>query len=177
MMIADETVPLENVKAAVRSVSDISDYAVLELDHPDYVIYAQASLPAGQDVISELITHVQDATQGIPDIRIEEIIVVGSSEPTVDGRGSPVDSTHSIEAALAKRSWELALNVENVVLADDFLDLGGDSLCAIEISARLEAALAIPVPPTVLVSTGNLAAFAEYLTVARRAMKDDVARK
>jgi acyl carrier protein len=176
-MIAGETLPLENVKIAIRSIPDISDYAVLELDHPDYVIYAQASPPAGQDVTSELVTHVHDATQGIPDIRIEDIIVVGSGESTADGRGSSDDSAHSIEVALAKRSWERALNVENVALADDFLDLGGDSLSAIEISARLEAALAVSVPPTALVSTGNLAAFAEYLTVARRAMKDDATRK
>ena len=62
--------------------------------------------------------------------------------------------------------WREALRVEMVSIDDDFLSLGGDSLLAARVAARLERELSLRVPLRGLLEAPSLAAFARNVEAA-----------
>jgi len=56
--------------------------------------------------------------------------------------------------------WGSALGLDRVGVHDDFLDLGGDSLVAGQIAARLRAAAGIEVSAAEILAAGTVAAIA-----------------
>ncbi len=69
-----------------------------------------------------------------------------SSEPA---RGAPVprDAAEATPAfAAVAHAWQACLGVDTVAADDDFLELGGSSLLAVQVRAELERALGVDVP-------------------------------
>ncbi|MGH9369521.1 MAG: AMP-binding protein, partial [Thermoanaerobaculia bacterium] len=68
----------------------------------------------------------------------------------------------SLQRRLA-RIWEEALAVRPVGNRDDFFELGGDSLCAARVAARIERALRRPVPPALIFAQPTVEKLADAL--------------
>jgi acyl carrier protein len=58
--------------------------------------------------------------------------------------------------ASLRRNWCLLLNVPSADPTQNFFDLGGDSLTAVELAARVEAESGVVVPFEVLLTDGDL---------------------
>jgi len=84
------------------------------------------------------------------------------SDPDARSRGS--DST--IESELAA-IWAEILGVPDVKPDESFLDLGGDSLKAFRITARIAMRFKLEIPVSVLLESGTVAQVAKALTAAR----------
>jgi acyl-coenzyme A synthetase/AMP-(fatty) acid ligase/acyl carrier protein len=84
------------------------------------------------------------------------------SDPDARSRGS--DST--IESELAT-IWAEILGVPDVKPDESFLDLGGDSLQAFRIIARIAMQFKLEIPVSVLLESGTVAQVAKALTAAR----------
>ncbi|MDQ6829971.1 MAG: amino acid adenylation domain-containing protein [Gemmatimonadota bacterium] len=76
------------------------------------------------------------------------------------------------ERALA-RMWHELLEVDHVSLGDDFFDLGGHSLLAMQLVARIEDELGVPIPVHALFTARTPASLA-VLVDAKRAVPVDV---
>jgi amino acid adenylation domain-containing protein len=59
--------------------------------------------------------------------------------------------------------WQQLLGVDRVGVHDDFFELGGSSLMAVQLAARLRQALAVEVAPTLLLEASTVAAIAASL--------------
>ncbi len=77
-------------------------------------------------------------------------------------------STDEVERRVAA-IWADVLAVDAVEPDDDFFDLGGNSLAAIEIAGRAASELGAAVSPTTVFATRTLEAFAQTVREARRA--------
>ena len=83
------------------------------------------------------------------------------------GRARPLSSPPApprtaVERALAE-IWQDVLELDAVGIHDDFLLLGGDSLLASRILARVELAFGVELPPTALLRAATVAEMAAYL--------------
>ena len=76
--------------------------------------------------------------------------------------GSPVLPRTAVERALAE-SWRDVLELDGVGIHDDFLLLGGDSLLASRILARVEQAFGVELQPTALLRAATIAEMAAQL--------------
>jgi acyl-CoA synthetase (AMP-forming)/AMP-acid ligase II/thioesterase domain-containing protein/acyl carrier protein len=75
-------------------------------------------------------------------IGLAEVLGIGEGDGVGDDQGTPAGA---LEKRLA-RVWEEVLRVERVGATDDFFALGGDSLAAIEVWARIAAEEGIDLP-------------------------------
>jgi amino acid adenylation domain-containing protein len=85
--------------------------------------------------------------------------------PAVERRGDEayVASRTAFETELAA-IWSAVLGIECVGANDDFLDLGGDSLHAMEIAVRVKAVFGVDIPAVALASEcGTVGALAERI--------------
>src|SRR5437016_1748081 len=73
-----------------------------------------------------------------------------------------LDAFSSLEQALAGLFCR-ALGLDQVGLQDDFFELGGDSLAAIQVCVSLEQVLGQDLPPTALVQAPTVAQLARLL--------------
>jgi amino acid adenylation domain-containing protein len=71
--------------------------------------------------------------------------------------------------------WAEVLGVERVGAADDFFDLGGNSLLVMRIASRVRAALGVEVPLRVLLARPTVAALAEWIGTGEGAPAPDAA--
>ncbi len=78
------------------------------------------------------------------------------SAATSDRRASELESQ-------LQSLWAAALGGRHVGLDDDFFQLGGDSLQAVELFLRIEEALGHPLPRSVLFEAGTVAAMAKLI--------------
>jgi exopolysaccharide biosynthesis WecB/TagA/CpsF family protein len=87
-----------------------------------------------------------------------------SSRP--DCSREPLTPRDLLERQLAS-AWETALGISPIGIEDDlFLDLGADSLVAVDAAAAIQAELATEVPPEILLQHRTVAAQASYLRTA-----------
>ena len=68
----------------------------------------------------------------------------------------------ALEVRLAQL-WEKLLNVSPIGVADDFFEIGGDSLSAIDLMLSIEKEFQHPLPITVLIQSPTIATLAEVL--------------
>jgi pyochelin synthetase len=64
--------------------------------------------------------------------------------------------------------WRQVLNLDCVGVADDFVDLGGDSYCAAVIFTLIEEAFGVRVPMATLIDAPTVAALAGEIESAQR---------
>ncbi|HEV3418161.1 MAG TPA: phosphopantetheine-binding protein [Pirellulales bacterium] len=69
--------------------------------------------------------------------------------------------------------WKEILKVEPISINDRFLELGGDSILAGRITARICAQYAIELPMTILFATPTVAGIAEVIERKTAARPDD----
>ena len=77
-----------------------------------------------------------------------------------------VEPGAGVEATLAE-IWAAALGLEKVGADDDFYRLGGDSIVAIELIAKVRAKLKVSVPVTALLENGTVRQLAKRVAAAR----------
>ena len=81
------------------------------------------------------------------------------------GYAAPRDEVELTIAA----AWQRLLGVERVGIHDDFYELGGSSLLAVQLASRLRQAMGVEVSPGLLFEAATVAALAEHVAAARRA--------
>jgi phthiocerol/phenolphthiocerol synthesis type-I polyketide synthase E len=68
--------------------------------------------------------------------------------------------------------WREEIGIDQVGTADDFFALGGDSLIAIKLMARLRSALQVPIDIGTLYSAPTISALSEHVAALRWAAQD-----
>lgn len=79
------------------------------------------------------------------------------------GYAAPADETERVLAEI----WQQELGIEPVGVADDFFALGGDSLLAIKLAARMRQALGVPVTARTLYDAPTIRALADFAASLR----------
>ncbi len=161
------------------------------MSHPDVANAVSLGVPgpAGEDVLVAYVTAAEDHSpmpesltehvgQLLPRYMVPHtIVVVDSFELTNVGKIDrtklpPVDFSASkdfvpprtqLEAIVAE-VFAQVLGVERVSVHDGFFEMGGNSLSATKVSARLSAALDRQVPVKAIFESADVARLAEYIT-------------
>jgi len=76
-----------------------------------------------------------------------------------------VASRNSKEQTIVE-SWQTFFGIEKVGVHDDFFELGGDSLLAVQLISKLSKILQINLPPHILLEAPTIAALAEFVNIA-----------
>src|SRR5690606_7873432 len=85
---------------------------------------------------------------------------VGGARPRLEQPAEP--PRDALEAALC-RHWCQCLGLDEVGVTDDFFDLGGDSIGAVQLTTALQRWLNEPVPLTALFEGPTIRALGEFL--------------
>jgi amino acid adenylation domain-containing protein/FkbM family methyltransferase len=93
--------------------------------------------------------------------------------PTRQASSTPADARSDTEQAVATL-WSQALGVPGVGRDDDFVDLGGHSLVAIEVVSELNSRYGIALPLRLLLAGTTVAALAAEIDRLRTAATDDL---
>ncbi len=127
-----------------------------------------------------LIVSVQDLAESIRQARDATVgsvlsAAVAGGAPRKGGQGGALETETEERVAAA---WEELLGVGNVGRGDSFLDLGGNSLLAIQLASALRKAFDIELPIAVLFESPDLAALAGAVDAAveQRRTEEEVAR-
>ncbi|HEX6036554.1 AMP-binding protein, partial [Longimicrobium sp.] len=91
-------------------------------------------------------------------------------EPEGDDRTAYVPPAPGMEERLAA-VWQEVLGVEHVGAHDDFFDLGGQSILAARLTAKLRIELGLDVPVAMLVQAPTVEAMARALAAGERAVR------
>jgi acyl carrier protein len=83
-----------------------------------------------------------------------------------DGAGEYVEPEGETERLLAD-AWGREFGIDRIGARDDFFMLGGDSLMAIRLAARLRQALAVPLDARVLYEAPSVRALAAHVAATR----------
>jgi amino acid adenylation domain-containing protein len=182
-------VEIAEVEAALLDLAAVKQAAVVAREDPAggrrltaYLVPASRPAPA----VSALRKALRDR---LPDYMVPSAFVFLDGLPTtatgkVDRRALPApEAAHpAVGAAYAAPQdpvqtmltevWEDCLDVRPVGIHDNFLDLGGDSLLAVDMLSRVEALCGKKLPPTVLLGGGTV----EYLAGALREHAGGAAR-
>jgi len=171
--IRGHRIPLETVTAALLATGLVDDTAVLALPsalgHPQLVAYVVSNARAAPSV-SDLRRAVRTA---LPAYMIPSRFVVldrlpldpnGKVDrralPTPDGDRPSLDAPFRAPATNMERVvadlWSDLLGVSRVGIHDDFFDLGGDSLLAMALPARLEQRLGVRLTEAALLEGGTV---------------------
>jgi len=142
-----------------------------------YVVAARgatAAAPGEAPLTARLRTHLQER---LPDYMVPAAFVVVDAMPLtangkVDRRALPAPGTarpelaqayvaprNPLEATIAE-IWEQALGLDQVGVLDDFFALGGDSLCAVQVFARVRQRLGVEVSFAALFTHPTIELFA-----------------
>lgn len=92
-------------------------------------------------------------------------VFASTSSLRADTTTEPNRQTSDLERNL-QNLWATALGRNHVGLDDDFFQLGGDSLQAVELFLRIEKTLGYPLPRSVLFEAGTVAAMAKHIEAA-----------
>ncbi|MGA9772856.1 MAG: amino acid adenylation domain-containing protein [Blastocatellia bacterium] len=85
----------------------------------------------------------------------------------VSGRASYVEPRNAVEEVVV-RIWEEVLGVEKIGINDNFIMMGGHSLAAMQVLARLRKTFQIGVPVRVLFEARNVAELVEAMSAEER---------
>ncbi|MGC4897457.1 SDR family NAD(P)-dependent oxidoreductase [Micromonospora sp. DT31] len=145
--------------------------AVFEMTPPEGVDVFERALAAPDDV-----THLVISTGPLTD-RLAQWVIRPSAAETVDATGGGqrdprpalgipyVAPAEGLETTLAD-VWAEVLRLERVGVDDDFYRLGGDSIVAIELIARIRKELQLAVPVTALLEDATVRLLARRLAAA-----------
>lgn len=170
------------VEAALHEHPDVADVAVFGLEHPLLGEYVAAAVQARGDLaVGDLGAF---AGERLGDQKAPKRFFVVDDFPrnamgkvlkrelrarfTADREAArPADPPRTATEALIAQLWQTTLDLpEAVGRRDDFLSLGGTSLAATEIAARLRAALDVDARPRHLFEAATLADLATLLEAA-----------
>ena len=172
-------------RAPLRSIAGVSDAVVAgrELDPGEQRLVAYY-VASGEPPVSAGALR-EALARKLPDYMIPEVFVAMDAIPqTPNGKtdrlalplparsrrdaGAPLTAPGSaLEAELATM-WAEVLGLDQVGTTDTFLSLGGNSLQASMIAARVAARFDVDVPMRTLLESGTIAEVAELLNQRRR---------
>src|SRR5947209_7524110 len=90
----------------------------------------------------------------------------GEQPAAVEGvRAQGLSSRSECEQKISE-IWQQVLGIEQVSLSDNFFDLGGNSLSALQVQARLKKAFHVQLPMVALFEAPTISALVEYLLPA-----------
>jgi acyl carrier protein len=92
---------------------------------------------------------------------------VAPTAGTGTGTGTGTDGGPAAEDRLIAEVWSEVLGVDPVRPADNFFDLGGHSILAIKMVARLRDRLLVELPPSAIFDFPTVAELAELVRTSR----------
>jgi amino acid adenylation domain-containing protein len=173
-------VELGDVEAALRAQPGINEAAVVaraddahELRLVGYVVPSETALQA-----EPLTTRLRDGLRQrlpahmVPDqyVALERLPLTANGKvdrqalpaPTLERTRTPITPRTATETQIAT-IWSEVLGLESVGVEDNFFYLGGHSLMATRVLARLRSALGVELPLRALFETPTIAGLAEQL--------------
>ncbi len=178
--VSGRNVALLEVEAVLQRHPQVAEAAVVGQSRPGreprivaYVVPSEHPAPSSTDLrqfaASQLIPAAVPARfvylSAFPHTRTGKVDRKGLPDP---GRGRPdlaqefVPAASPIEAALAE-IWSEVLDVSPIGRLDPFLELGGSSLMAAQIVARLAERCEVRLTPAQVFTAGTLAALAQLV--------------
>ncbi len=137
-----------------------------------YVVPGSAPAPPADELRAELAARLPDymmpsAFVALAALPLTETGKVDRLALPAPGRARPLSSPPAsprtaVERALAE-IWQDVLELDAVGIHDDFLLLGGDSLLASKILARVERAFGVELQPSALLRAATIAEMAAHL--------------
>jgi amino acid adenylation domain-containing protein len=94
--------------------------------------------------------------------------------PRQDARFAPPETP---EQKKLTAIWEETLRVEGIGIDDEFLDLGGDSLTAARIAARVASEFHVELPPSMLLTAGAVRSLAAAVAAAPAGARAGIPRR
>ncbi|HSF41609.1 MAG TPA: amino acid adenylation domain-containing protein [Thermoanaerobaculia bacterium] len=138
----------EGFEALRRALaSGLSQVIVSTVDFPAFL--ARFTAPASADVLNELrVRPVASSSHGRPDLPTAYAAPAGELEQQIAGL------------------WQEVFGIEGIGVRDDFFALGGDSLVAIQLAARIGRAFGVELKVRDLFDAPTIAALAERIAEA-----------
>ncbi|HYA80645.1 MAG TPA: amino acid adenylation domain-containing protein [Methylocystis sp.] len=176
-------VELREIEAALAKAPDVEEA----------IVFAQLEKNGARRLVAYVRGHERDAdlivaatnslSHALPDYMIPERIVVVTDFPRLpngkidraaasrlepEAPPSAVGQNHSRRAltqaeSLLAEIWQDVLAVETVDADDDFFDIGGNSLSAIQVTARIQELFAEEIPVTAIFDAPKLSEFAREI--------------
>jgi yersiniabactin nonribosomal peptide synthetase len=178
--VAGHRIELGEIEAALRRDETIAECLVVALGDTTnkhlvaYVVPANGAASAG-----DTMQWRAGLRSRLPDYMVPQIYVKLERLPLtangkIDRRALPapeahtdkvrqyVEPTNALERALCT-TWKEILVVDRVGIHDNFFEIGGDSILAVEIASRVERDLGIRVPFKQFIATPTVAGVSAYL--------------
>jgi len=155
---------------------DWDSWQVKERPHGDFgatIAVFTMTPEEGTDAFTRALTsgttHLVHSTGDLA-VRIKQWIYLESLEEgevdRQDAAPGPVAATTDYERILIE-IWRQTLGLEQVGLADNFFDLGGNSLTALQLTSRIRKTLQIQLPATAIFEAPTISAMMQYLRPRR----------
>lgn len=184
-------IELGEIESAISNLAGVRDNCVLALNNPDsgkylcaYIIADQA--PADEEArkifLQQLRTELQVALPAY--MQPSALMLLPrfplTSNGKVDKRALPVPDAADLvsteyvaprndDEALLARIWAEVLGMEKVGVQDDFFQLGGHSLVATQVVARIADELQLEVPLRILFESPTVEGLARFIARTREA--------
>jgi len=187
-------IEVAEIEIALRALEGVRDAVVV--GRPDHtselrLIAYYVPTPNANVTVSQIRRHL---VQALPDYMVPGLFVaiaeipktpngkidrinlpeVSSARPPLETPFAPPDSELTRELA---GIWAEVLGVTEVGIDDDFFELGGDSLRAARIVARVTRHLRLELPMTALFDAPTVAGMAQFVEQSRPPGGDGLARQ
>lgn len=123
----------------------------------------------GADAFTRVLTsgetHLVNST-GDLQARIQQWIYLESLRAPETGQQGAAGACAPVPAdyeRLLTEIWQQTLGIEQVSRSDNFFDLGGNSLSALQLVSRIRKALQVPLPAVAIFEAPTISAMAQYL--------------
>ena len=147
-------------KGATLTADTLKDFLAQHLTPykiPRRIVFVDALPKTASGKIRRTGLAAELGLDGSPGLAVQQ-----SSATTADDNNRPP----SLLEAQLQEVWAAALGRESVGLHDDYFDLGGDSLQAVELFLRIEEVLDRHLPRSVLIEAGTVAEMARRIESA-----------
>ncbi|MEM8530261.1 MAG: beta-ketoacyl synthase N-terminal-like domain-containing protein [Chloroflexota bacterium] len=137
----------------------------------DYVMLPEEGVEALTRVLAQPSPQIINSTGDLY-ARLQQWVVRDSAQELTTSTDSSIASVAVQAATLTSRAdyeriicdvWQQVLGVSQVSLYDNFFDLGGNSLIAIQVISKLKKALHMPIPAVALFEAPTVRTLVEYL--------------
>lgn len=130
----------------------------------EYVMNPAEGAEAFTRVIAHRVPHLINSTGDLHEriqqwVQLEDLQDEGADIATTT---AAISSSAEYERIISG-IWQQILGVESVGLYDNFFDLGGNSLIALQVISRLKKALHIPIPAVALFEAPTVSLLVKYL--------------